>query len=71
MNRKEEKSENLRTSHLLSQLDRALDRSSIMRDIVAGYERLHLLESITGPSHRTRMLRQEIAQMESQLRYAR
>ena len=70
MNRKADASDNQQTSQLLSQLDRALDRSSIMRDIVSRYERLHLLESITGPSRRTRLLRQEIAQMESELRFA-
>ena len=71
MTRKDDTTDNLHTSQLLSQLDRALDRSSIMRDIVAGYERLRLLESVTGPSRRTRLLRREIAQRESRLHYAR
>ncbi len=71
MSKKNEITDNLRTSQLLSQLDAALDRSSIMREIVAGYERLRLLESLTGPSRRTRLLRREIEQMESQLHYAR
>ena len=70
MSQKDDTSDNNHTSQLRSQLDRALDRSSIMRDIIARYERLHLLESVTGPSHRTRLLRREIAQMESELRFA-
>ncbi len=69
MNHNDDTSDNHQTSQLLSQLDRALDRSSIMRDIITRYERVHLLESITGPSRRTRLLRQEIAQMESELRF--
>ncbi|MDJ0776249.1 MAG: hypothetical protein QNJ85_00200 [Gammaproteobacteria bacterium] len=67
MNNNDPASGYLLTSQLLSQLDMALDRSSIMRDIVAGYERLRMLESLTGPTRRTRLLRQEIARMESQL----
>ena len=71
MKQKTESTDHHRTSQLLSQLDNALDRSSILRDIIAGYERLHLLESLTGPSRRTRLLRREIEQMESRLRFAR
>lgn len=71
MNRDREIEDDISTHQLLSQLDHALDRSCVLREIVEGYERLHLLESITGPSRRTRSLRREIARKESRLRYAR
>ena len=55
------------TSRLLAALDDALDQSSVMRDIVDKYERLHSIESIVGISPRTRDLRKEIESMEREL----
>lgn len=71
MNKKELATGNLPTSQLLLQLDTALERSSTMRDIVVGCERLRMLESLNGTTRRTRLLQQEIARMESQLHFAR
>jgi len=59
------------TNHLLTELDHALSQSSVMRNIVNGYQLLHCIESITGPSRRTRMLRKEIEILEDELRFAR
>ncbi len=56
------------TSRLLSELDQAIDHSSVMRDIIGKYERLYSIESITGPSSLTRSMRSEIRAMESRLR---
>ena len=55
------------TSRLLSELDSAIDRSGVMREIVDKYERLRSIESITGPSRMTRILREEIQVLESRL----
>lgn len=55
------------TSRLLAELDDALNQCSVMRDIIAKYERLHSLECVTGPSCKTRMLRKEIELMERNL----
>ena len=57
----------LETSQLLSQLDRVIDQSSLMRDIVGRWENLHRIDGITGPSQRTKIMRQEIEVMESRL----
>jgi len=59
------------TSRLLSELDRAIDQSSALRDIVRKYEHLRSIESITGPSRLTRIMRKEIQIMESRLRLLR
>ncbi len=59
------------TSRLLSELDHAIDQSSAMRDIISKYERMRHIESITGPSHATRIMRKEIQIMESRLRLVR
>ncbi len=59
------------TSRLLSELDQAIDRSSVMRDIIGKYERLRSIENLTGPSRLTRIMRSEIRDMESQLQRAR
>lgn len=63
--------ETRRTSTLLSELDDALDQSSLLRQIFNAYQRLHGIESITGPSHQTRKLREEIQRLEDRLREAR
>ena len=55
------------TARLLSELDLAIEQLSAMRDIVTRYERVHKLESITGPSQRTRGMREEIARLEKRL----
>ena len=52
------------TARLLTELDLAIEQLSAMRDIVTRYEKLHQLESITGPSQRTRGMREEIERLE-------
>jgi hypothetical protein len=59
------------TNRLLAELDEALDQSSIMRDIVDKYERLHSIESIAGASSKTRILREEIELMEREFSFER
>ena len=59
------------TTRLLTELDRALDESSVMRDIAGKYQRLHDLERITGPTRITRLLRREIRALENRLKLAR
>jgi len=61
----------IETTRLLAQLDDVIDQSSVMREIVDKCERLHCLESITGPSAKTRALRGEIELMEHSLRFDR
>ena len=55
------------TMRLLCELDRALDHSSALRDIISRQEALQELESITGSSGKTAALRREITQLEQQL----
>ena len=59
------------TSRLLAALDDALDQSSVMREIVDKYERLHSIESIVGPSSKTLILREEIELMEREFNFGR
>ncbi len=59
------------TSRLLSELDRVIDHSSVMRDILRKYEHIRSIENITGPSRLTRIMRKEIQIMESRLRLVR
>ena len=59
------------TSRLLSELDSVIDHSSILRDIVNCRERLAALERITGPSRKTKSLREQIRRLESRLALAR
>ena len=47
------------TSRLLSELDLAIDESSVMRDIISKYEYIRSIENITGPSNMTRIMRKE------------
>jgi len=55
------------TNRLLSELELALDHSSIIRAIARHREQLYDLESLTGPSPRTRTLRAEIHRLEQRL----
>jgi len=55
------------TTRLLSELDRAIDHSSALRNIIRRQEALQELESITGSSRKTLTLRQEITRLEQQL----
>ena len=55
------------TTRLLSELDRAIDHSSALRNIIGRQEALLELESITGSSRKTQTLRQEITRLEQQL----
>jgi hypothetical protein len=55
------------TTRLLSELDRAIDHSSALRNIIGRQEALLELESITGCSRKTQTLRQEITRLEQQL----
>jgi len=57
----------METSRLLAELDDALDQSSVIRDIVDQYERLHSIEDIAGTSCRTRDLRKKIESIERDL----
>lgn len=59
------------TARLLTELDRAIDQSSVMREIIRKYEYIRSIENITGPSRLTRILRKEIQLMESNLRRVR
>jgi len=61
----------IETTRLLAQLDDAIDQSSVMREIVDKCQLLHNLESITGPSGKTQILRREIELMERALRFDR
>jgi len=61
----------IETSRLLAELADAIDQSSVMREIVDKYQRLHSLEGITGPSEKTRAMRREIELMERALRFDR
>ena len=49
----------------------AIDQSSALRDILRRYEQLRSIESITGPSRLTRIMRKEIQILESRLRVLR
>jgi hypothetical protein len=55
------------TTRLLSELEQALDHCSTIRTIARHREQLYDLESLTGPSPRTRTLRAEIRQLEQRL----
>lgn len=55
------------TSRLLSELDRAIEQSGAICDILRRYQQLRELESITGPSPATRSLRREISDLEQRL----
>ena len=57
----------METSQLLTELDDALGQCTALRDIVDRSERLHSLECLTGPSSKTRILRQEIDSMQREL----
>lgn len=59
------------TSRLLSELDLAIDESSVMRDIINRYEHVRNIEKLTGPSRLTRIMRKEIQILESRLRLVR
>ena len=59
------------TSRLLSELDLAIDQSSVMRDIISKYELLRRIENITGPSRVTQLMRREIQAMETKLEAVR
>jgi len=59
------------TTRLLRELDRVVDESSMIRDIAVKYEALRDLERLTGPSHGTRTLREEIVSLENRLRLTR
>jgi len=59
------------TTRLLSELDCAIDQSSVMRDIIRKYEHIRSIENITGPSRLTRIMRKEIQILESKLRMVR
>ena len=59
------------TTQLLSELDFAIEQLNTMRDIVMRYDRLHKVESVTGPSRHTRVMRKEIAILENRFNCAR
>ena len=55
------------TARLLTELDQAIDRSSLLRSILTRYQRLHDLEQLTGPTRKTRILRKQISLLEARL----
>ena len=55
------------TARLLNELDDALDYSSALREILDKYEQLSSLERLTGPSRFTRLLREQIRNLEDRL----
>jgi hypothetical protein len=55
------------TTRLLSELDRAIDHSSTLRNLIRRQEALLELESITGCSRKTLTLRLEITRLQQQL----
>ena len=55
------------TAQLLSELDQAIDRSSLLRTILNRCQRLHDLECLTGPTRKTRVLRKQIKLLEARL----
>ena len=59
------------TTQLLSELDFAIEQLNTMRDIVMRYDRLHRIESITGPCRHTRVMRKEIEILENRFNCAR
>ena len=59
------------TGRRLAQLDRTLDLSSVIREIVRRHDLLLELESPSGPSAMTRKLRAEIELLEQRLLDAR
>ena len=65
------KAENDETSRLLSELDTAIDQSSLLCDILNRRKQLRSIERVTGPSRHTRLLRQEIELLENRLSFAR
>ena len=71
MSQADDSQETRETARLLIELDRALDESSVIRDITSKYQVLRDLERLTGPSRVTRLLREEILQLENQLRLTR
>ena len=71
MNQSDDSQEVRETARLLTELDRALDESSVIRDIATKYQVLRDLERLTGPSQGTLRLRKEILRLENRLRIAR
>ncbi len=71
MNKNTSMDSSAETTRLLSELDLAIDQSSAMRDIISKYEHMRNIESITGPSRVTRIMRKEIQILESKLRLVR
>jgi hypothetical protein len=59
------------TARLLSELELALEHYSTIRTIARYRDQLHDLESLTGPSLKTRSLRAEIRLLERRLGDAR
>ena len=55
------------TARLLTELDQAIDRSSLLRSILNRCQRLHDLEQLTGPTRKTRSLRKQIRLLEARL----
>jgi hypothetical protein len=69
MNREIDSSITGETRQLLAELDQALNRSDAIRDIVRRWERLHDMETVIGPSRRTRILHKEIMLLERKIHF--
>jgi len=56
------------TSHLLNNLDQAIDRARLVRKIIELGDNLRIIEGMPNQSNRIRFLRDEISNLESQLK---
>lgn len=59
------------TSQLLSNLSRAIDETKLLRTISSVQSDIYKIESVSGPSMRTRFLRRQLKSLENQLELVR
>ena len=59
------------TSQLLSNLNRAIDETKLLRTISSVQSDIYKIESVSGPSMRTRFLRRQLKSLEIQLEMVR
>lgn len=55
------------TSRLLSNLNRAIDETKLLRTISSVENDIYKIESVSGPSMRTRFLRRQLISLQNQL----
>lgn len=56
------------TSQLLSNLNRAIDETKLMRTISSVENDIYKIESVSGPSMRTKFLRRQLLSLQNQLK---